>query len=184
MEVLDKIIELSEKYDIDNYIKYKDKIDKQRNRRFAIIIGMIYKLVDYLKNGIKCDEDSIRQFDIIDYYLFTKLDFDFLLSTINEFGVKLSVDDYRILKTFFAKNKKATKDNFKDIAKILNSDSIQMVGNRIILLEEKQLIVKYLKDNKIPQNVTTYNLCLRRYLDGKIIINTKNDERVKKLLKN
>lgn len=183
MEVFDKIIELSEKYDIEKFQKYNEKIEKQRNRRFAIIISMIYKLIDYIKNGIECEDGSIKQFDIIDYYLFTKLEFDFFLNIISEFNVKLSNEEYKILKTFFAKNKKATKDNFKDMAKILRSDSIQIVGNRTILLEEKELIVKYLKDNKIPQNVVTYNLVLRRYLDSKIILNTKNNVMVRKLVK-
>ena len=181
MEILDKIIELSEKYDPKNCQKYKDKIDNQRNRRFAIIIGLIYKIINYLKNGIEYIDGSIKSFDIIDYYLLTKLDFDFLLKTINEFNVKLSIDEYKILKTFFAKNKNATKDNFKDIAKILNPDSIQIVGNRTILIEEKQLIVKYLKDNKIPQNIVTYNLCLRRYLDCNLKTNTKDNIKVRKL---
>lgn len=184
MDYFNQIICLSEKYAPITYQKYKEKIDKQRNRRFAVIISMIYKLIDFIKNGILEEDGSIRQFDIIDYYLFTKIDFDFFLNTINEFNVKLTSEEYKILKTFFAKNKKAIKDNFKDIGKILDSNSIQIVGNRIILLEEKQLIVKYLKDNKIPQNIITYNLCLRKYLDGKISINTKNDVMMRKLVKN
>ena len=69
-------------------------------------------MINYLKNGIKDDDgNKVRDFDIIDYYLLIKLDFETILQVINKVG--LTNDELRILRTFIAKNKNNIKDYWR-----------------------------------------------------------------------
>ena len=117
-------------------------------------------------NGVK------REFDIVDYYEYTKLSFDELLNITKG---KLSSADYRILRMFIAKNKNDREMSANDIANIYKNKTVvgvefdkfgKVIPNtgREITLEEKQNIIRYLKRKNIPITNKTYNIIYRRWL--------------------
>lgn len=169
MKYFDELVDRAKIYDIKLYHQYESVINNNSKRRFAIIVNSIKMLVNYLKNGIKDDDgNKVRDFDIIDYYLLIKLDFETILNVINNVG--LTNDELRILRTFIAKNKNNIKDKSNDVHQILNPNNKQIIGGRVIELAEKELILNFLWKNKIPKNSTTYNIALRRYLNNTLLI--------------
>lgn len=175
IKTFDEIVRLAEIFDSAKYKQYKEIIFDNSKKRFGIIISSIKKMVDYLKNGIKDENNVVRDFDIIDYYLLIRLDFDVILTAAKE--INLSANDFRLLRTFMAKNKNNIKDRSNDVHQILNPNNKQMIGGRVIELEEKEFILNFLKKNKIPKNSGTYNIAMRRYLKNNLPI----DEEQKKL---
>ena len=168
MKYFDKLIERAKIHDINLFNQYKEVIDNDSKRRFAIVANSIRSLVSYIKNGIKVDDNDVRDFDIIDYYLLIKLKFETILAVIKD--VDLTNEELKILKTFITKNKDNIKDKSNEVHQILNTNNKQIIGGRVIELAEKELILNFLKKNNIPKNRGTYNIALRRYLNNTLII--------------
>lgn len=189
----------SEYNDIAQYIKYinpelyqkyikheeykvnqqKEQFEKSRSERFAIIVSNIKKIVYQIINGIELENGEKKEFDLLDYYRITKLNFEELEHILKRFH--LNPDEYRNIKTFIAKNRKDNKLSPTDLQKIYNMKQVIGVefdkkGNiipgsgREVTAEEKQNIVKYLNYNHIPVTNRTYNLALRQYLVGTLVL--------------
>lgn len=179
----DLLIELAQEYDLDTYQEYKNLIDKQQNKRYLIILEKVKQIICYLKNGIESEKGVFRPFDIIDYYMITKLDFNALLKIINSDN-NLTKEEFILLKKFIAKNKNNIKNKSNEITTILNPGSVKIIEGRIISQEEKELIVDFLKQNNIPSNSITFNIALKRYLNNTLPIEKKQDVKIHKLTNN
>ena len=57
------------------YLKVKEKIRKERSQRYSVIVNKTNTIADEIINGIKEDNEATRNFEILDYFLKTKLDF-------------------------------------------------------------------------------------------------------------
>lgn len=180
-EYFEKIIELSKKYDVETYKKYEEKIINQRNKRFNSILEIIEKIIYYLKNGIKCKNGIIREFDIIDYHMITKINFSELLKIIKESDRKFTASDLRIFQKFIQKYKAASKNNLNEITQILNHKNIETIGKRTINYSEREMIINFLKENNIPQNIITYRCCRNRYLNNILEIKENPKTKIRKL---
>lgn len=157
------------------YNKYYDKMENERDKRYAILSSKIKKMVDYIKNGIEFN-DQKRDFDMIDYYLLTSIKPDMLSKIASEI---LNKEDIIVLRRFLGKNKNLGNVGSNEVTRILNSDvevfcekdkdgySIPGTG-RIITKEEKLYIIDFLKQNNIPLSTKTYNLAFKRYLIGNL----------------
>lgn len=174
----DELVDLAKKYDLDTYQKYENKIDSIKKQNYVKLINTIKLMIDYINNGIKDEDDIIRTFDLIDYYLFINIDFDTIGNIIKD--MKLSAQELKNLRTFIAKNKKNIQDRPDELKKILDPSSVQIISNRVIELEEKQSVISYLKEHHIAKNQVTYNMVLRRYLNGMSLDNRNNKNSFKK----
>lgn len=184
LKYFDDCLYVLEKYNDELYLKYKEKINEQQKNRFAVISENIRKIVECIKKGIQ-ENDRIRDFDIIDYYLITKLNF-YEIERISK--SILSSEEMRCLKTFITKNKMIKPI---DVNQIMNEKNIVGVqtdekGNLIegtgreITVEEKQEVINYLHQNDIPINTKTYRVALKRYINNNLF---KNDEDINNVSK-
>lgn len=173
--------------DNDLYNKYYEKMENEQSKRYAYITDKIVKMVELIKNGIEVNGKK-REFDILDYYLFTKIEPVNILRIANNI---LPNDDLVILKRFLGKNKILGKMGNKEIDNILSSNveifcekdkyenPIPGTG-RTITKEEKIYIIDFLKYNHVPFSTKTYNLAFKRYLTGNLV-NTLEEENIHSL---
>lgn len=180
LKYFDDCLAVLGKYNEDLYLKYKEKIDKQKSNRFAIISENIKRIIEYIKNGVQEDNNLSREFDIIDYYSITKLNFE----EIEKMGKNiLSNEELRYLRTFISKNKMVKPINLNQIMNEKNIVGVQTdeKGNiiegtgREITIDEKQEVINYLNNNNIPINTKTYRIALKRYINNNLI---KEDENI------
>ena len=159
------------------YLDVKDKKEEEYQNKLNNIIKEIgSRLVNgYEENGVK------RKFDIIDYYLITKIPLSNLLSLSEK---KLTKQQFYLLKKLKTNYKNSEKYNSLEEKEILegrrivgikldeNGKMIEGTG-REITIEEKENVMNYLKENEISINRMTYNAALKRYLDGFLTFNNK-----------
>ena len=177
IQTFDLAIELCKQYNSEIYDKYQKIIQSQQQKRYIIIMQTIKKIVNKIKNGVECENNTIRNFDLIDYYSITTLDFEQILRIIKD-SKEISADELRSLRTFIAKNKNYTKNKEHEVKNFLDA---KIIINNLEIIEEKEKVINFLRKNKIPLNYATCNIALRRYLnntlsldgDEDIIIDTK-----------
>lgn len=169
----DKCLSIVEEKNPELFSIYTAKINKMKSTRYAILLGNIKKLISQMKNGIPLEDGTIRPFDIIDYFLTTKLSFDEILKTTKK---ALSIDEMKTFRSFTIRNKPSKIWNNNDIEKCY--ESVHIVGatfdeNREIVnpghevtLEEKKNAIDYLRKLNVPLCENTYRCALRRYLSG------------------
>lgn len=167
------------------YEKYKEKIENNMKQNFAINASIVKKIILMLKNGIE-ENGALRKFDILDYYQNTKLSFD----NFTKIAVQIcSKQELNLLKKFIKDNSKYTIDTthieetiMKEKVEInyqLDKNGMPIPGTGEIFDDESKIkIINYLKRNKIPLNMKTYNLARRRYINGILDIKSKNKAKV------
>ena len=65
-------------------------LESKKSQRFIILFTTVKKIIEMIKTGI--DNNGVkREFDLVDYYEYTKLSFDELLNIVKD---KISADDY------------------------------------------------------------------------------------------
>ena len=179
-------IDILKEYDQKLYELYESKCTITKQRNFLLLLNIGRKILFYLKNGI-LENDILREFDLLDYYLLTKTDKANLLKILNQYESNNVYLFINFIKKY--KNSKLLKE--KDIKNILNSKDIINVefdcNNNIIpnsgkeiTKEEKQLVINFLKENDIPISNYTYDIALKRYLNGNLILDSQ--EKIKNLL--
>lgn len=173
VEEFKKMVEIIHKFDEELYNQYTNVLSLK-----DIVNTEVLKDLDYhLVNGYR-QNDKVREFDILDYYLFTNIP----LTKINHLKLEvLSFKGKNVLNTLRYKYKESGIDVIQEENDFLESKRIIGVekdkfGNiiensgRELTNEEKKFIVDYLKNNKVPVNRTTCNFCLKRYINGFIKI--------------
>lgn len=175
----EKIVEYSKKYDINTYKQYEEVITEQKSNRFNKILALTKQMIYYIENGIEDECGIIRPFDIIDYHLYVGLNYELLRKMIHDKG--LTVAELRILKPFFDKNRNSFNHKPGEIRQILEPTSIKIISGIRIEQETKELVIDFLRENKIPGNNSTYNIALRRYLNNTLQINEKINAKTKTL---
>lgn len=178
-DVFEEYATIIKEYESSLYDIYNEKINNMNRQRYAIIIIEIKNIIEGLKNGI--EENGIkRPFDIIDYYNITKIPLEKILVLSKE--VLLS-DEYNILKRFANENINNQKHNPSIKSQIMSQKVIikyekdkkgdPIPGTEEIFSnEEKEKLINYLNQKKVPINLKTYNIIYRRYRDGILDLNT------------
>ena len=161
----DKYLTVLEKDNNKLYLKIKDKLNNLKKQRYAVLNNKVSFIVDSIINGIKKEDDSIREFEILDYFLNTKLDFKDFINIYND----KDSNTLKALKTFFAKNKLTSKIN---INQELSGKTIFMINNNPyeVTKEEKLKVINFLKDKEIPLYTKVYKQALKRYVNGDLIL--------------
>lgn len=156
IELFNKALEVVKKYNKTIYNQYiqKEKLQNQKaNPEATLQIKQIL---------LKIEE---KDFEIIDYYKITNMDFDELLELSNRV---CNTDEIKIIQDFVDKNK--PKQGF-DVNKILNKEFIMVDYGKTIKItgEVTQKIIDYLNKFNIPINDKTYISALRRevYVESK-----------------
>lgn len=160
-----KYLSVLEKDNNKLYLKIKDKLNNLKKQRYAVLNHKVSFIVDSIINGIKKEDDSIREFEILDYFLNTKLDFKDFINIYND----KDSNTLKALKTFFAKNKLTSKIN---INQELSGKTIFMINNNPyeVTKEEKLKVINFLKDKEIPLYTKVYKQALKRYVNGDLIL--------------
>lgn len=184
IRTFESYIKILNKYDNELYDKYIEKIEIDKRKRYYVILNTIKNISKLIENGILNKNGEMRKFDLLDYYLITKLSFDELIDLSQEV---LNKDELKKIRVFVNINRGFTHTNAKYINELLNSNlevGFQKDENgypidgtgRIITKDEKQLILDYLKKYKIPINSKTFNLTLKRYISGDLNYNSSDNE--------
>lgn len=171
----EKYVELIRQLDTDLYEKYSNHNKRIRNKNFLIILMKIKKMINQIKNGVE-ENGIIRRFDLVDYYKTTKLTFKEVLEFSNG---RLSIEEYKILRTFIVSNCADKKLTNKELNKLYDSKTIVGVqfdkngkmiegSGREITKEDKMNLIYYLKSNNIPVTQKTYNIVYKRWLSGEL----------------
>jgi len=180
IEEFDKIRKMAQKYDLEMFQKYDEKIKRQQSQRWSMIVNDVKQLVTIIENGIEYEDGRVRTFDLIDYYENTRISFDEIRSICNS-GF-FSKNELRILKIFITKNKDYIHQNLGEVSQILDQNSEHIISGKVVCLEDKQKVIEFLRTKQIPQNYATYSMAIRRYLNGTLMLEENNNyKRVRKV---
>lgn len=164
-----RLVGLVKKYNDSLYEVYQLKISRYRNKIYAKLVFDVDTIIKGIKDGI-IENNEVRQFDLFDYYMITKIPFDLLLKITSDY---LSSSDMSILKGFINKN--------SDLQDVMSIDDIIgsniEINGKIILDYEKIAIINYLKEFGMPVNYQLFSIVLNNYMSGKFIISSNKRER-------
>lgn len=174
-------VDIVSEINFELFSQYDSKVTIMQQERYIELTKKIKQIVMYLKIGIK-EHGVVRPFDIIDYFLITKIPIKDILRVAEEF---IAQKDYNILKKFVNKNIDATNNNPNIINQIMSEEIIinyqkdnngnPIPGTEVILSNlEKTKIIKFLNQNKIPLNSKTYYVAYNRYVSGTLNLNLTN----------
>ncbi len=156
--------------DVDNelYFKINEKMRNLQGQRYAVLINKVNSIADNIINGIELEDGRKRNFEILDYFLSTKLDFNDFINLYNK-NRNIDIESLRAIKTFFAKNKLTNKLNIKQE---LNGTTIFMIDDSPyeVSKEEKQAVLNYLRFKDIPLYIKVYKQALKKYVNGDLIL--------------
>lgn len=152
---------------IDLYKRYLISILKKGNKE-ENLISIAHRMIELITNGIETKEGTKRNFDIIDYYSLTNLEFeDFMLLVTPH----LKISEIKTLKIYCDRNHIITPEkldiNNLKTEKIKLGYSIQKKDSKEIYypsLKEIELIEEYLKERNVPFNNTSYKDAMKRLL--------------------
>lgn len=154
----EEMVDIVKKYDLELYSKYLSKIERLRNKGYAVLLEKINLILNGIKYGI-IEGNEKRQFDLLDYYSITRLPLENTLRIARNY---MNNSDIRILSQFINKYK---KNNGVSVRELLNTKII--INNREVTDDMKREVIDYLNDNKLPVNSYMFSLVLRRLMNGK-----------------
>lgn len=142
------------------YIKHIEKIELDESKYNATLALMMEKRIE---SGIE-EEDYIRNFDIIDYYMITKTNPRyFARSALKSLKSESQIINLRILLAKYY-NSSIQEIPFNEELELSLPNSILIDKTpRLITREEKQGFINYLKRNKIPVTDYTYKTMKIRF---------------------
>lgn len=188
------------RYKVNVYIEYKQKLKKEEKEKNdtismdSIIVNKLKQMIYFIEHGIKCDNGTIRPFDVIDYYQFIGLNIKELFWYLDT--DEFSAHEYTQIKKLIYPGgilEKINKKNYIETEKqlirnVLNSTEEvnckkdakgnPIIGTgRIIDLGEKEKIINFLRDIGAPLTRKNYTVACRRYVNGTLLFDkeeTKN----------
>ena len=172
------LLSMLEVRDNDLYLKIKEKIIALKGQRYAVLLNKVTSIADNIINGIELEDGRKRNFEILDYFLSTKLDFNDFINLYNK-NRNIDIESLIAIKTFFAKNKLTNKLNIKQE---LDGTTIFMIDDSPyeVSKEEKQAVLNYLRFKDIPLYIKVYKQALKRYVNGDLIIDNSNEKKIVK----
>ena len=162
IDTFNEMVAIVKKYNQELYLEYLNKINRLRNKEYAILLEKINLILIGLKYGVM-EDDEKRSFDLLDYYNITRLSFDDMLRIARD-GMN-NIEDIRVLGQFVGK--------YKNIKNITVDEILKMkiiVKERIISEEEKMEVINYLSNRNLPLNSCLFSLVLKRFMNGKYTV--------------
>lgn len=116
-------------------------------------------LCECLKNGIE-ENGTTRDFDIIDYYQYSKIPIEKLMKTMAS-AIQVSADERRLIQPFITKYSTQTLKSFEVFIEARMNEKMSIDGIEITS-EMKIETISYFMENQIPLNFKNYITYLRR----------------------
>ena len=173
-----KCIKILEEVNNPLYLQIKEKIEKhnKKNKEINKSTENIISIVKQIEFGIIDKDDNIRPFELLDYFLNTKLNysefFDIYINSNN-----CSKSSLTAFKNFMVNNKISyvIADNKMDkitVDQELNGTTILMIDNEPyeVTREEKEEVINFLQEKEIPLYIKVYKQALRRHINGNLIL--------------
>lgn len=153
--------------DNELYLKIKEKMQSLQGQRYVVLLNKVNDIANKITNGIKLEDGSKRNFEILDYFLSTKLDFDNFIDLYTR-NKNIDVASLKSIKMFFRSNKLTSKLNIKQE---LDGKTIFMIDNTPyeVTRDEKEEVIKYLEEKEIPIYIKIYKQALKRHIKGNLI---------------
>lgn len=163
------------------YNEIKRHLDDLGSRKYKIILTNINKICDEIIHGINLKDGTKKEFDLLDYYLKTKLTFDEFNRLYTQ-SDDFSINDRRKIAQFLTKVKSNTYFN---INQELESKTVLLVNNEMhtVTKDEKLSTIEYLKSKNIPLYYSVYCVALRRFVNGTLVDKEESKENVNILKK-
>ena len=149
------------------YNEIKRHLDDLKRRKYKIILTNINKICDEIIHGINLKDGTKKEFDLLDYYLKTKLTFD-EFSKLYPQSDDFSINDRRKIAQFLTKIK---SNAYFNINQELESKTVLLVNNEMhtVTKDEKLSTIEYLKSKNIPLYYSVYCVALRRLVNGTLV---------------
>lgn len=172
-ETFKKYINAINMYDKELYDKYINAISSKKKEN-EDNINLELKLLEegilngYEENGLK------REFDIIDYLLITKIPITkigrFNLNSVDK-KVRATLNKFKNNYKYVNKEDKRELNNIMENSRTFgvkfdNKGNIIPGSGRTITNEERDNLINYLRERDLPVNNCTYNIILKRYING------------------
>lgn len=172
-KTFEEYVTIIREYQTDLYNIYDKKISDIQKQRYAVLANQVKYIIDGLKHGID-EYDVNRPFDLVDYYGVTKIPLEDILKLAKDI---VSSSELNILRKFVNQNISGSKNDPNVIKQIMSERVIikyekdkkgQPIPGTEELFgdEEKEKLINYLKEKKVPINLKTYNIVYRRYRNG------------------
>lgn len=159
-------LKILEEKNPDLYREYSEVTKIANAKRYHILVEKTKKIINMIINGV-VEQERIREFNIVDYYAITKLDFDELEKIASDFCSK---DEMKYLKDFIRKNSNLQQLNLQN-----ELNTKQIIKGREITDLEKHKAFEYMKRKKFPYFRKVYSIIIKNYVDGKIDLFTVSD---------
>lgn len=177
IEYYDRCVEIVRKNNPVLFKKYVTMIQRENERKSNEYVAKINEMMFYMENGIPVDDGDNRSFDLLDYFLFTTMDYNKMIRLLD---IVMKDKDSRPMRTFITKNKVIREAIPVTVHSILNEHleigvkkdergNLLVGSGSIITEEEKKYIIHYLNRNQIPFHYQLYQLALTRYLKGQLL---------------
>ena len=152
-------VELVKEFDPDLHVRYIEKTDTTHRTRYAILSATGRKLRDaIIKSKYKL---SLLEF----FKIYNPGTISNFLNYKNNIIKNLQPDVYSVLNSYLRKL------SFKQIEVKEIMEMKVTINGRELLNEEKEMILKYIKDNKLPFMFRLYNEIYREYIKGNLDLN-------------
>ena len=162
-----KILSSIERKNLELFNKYKEYIENNNSKRYAVLVEKNRKIIELIKNGIPTDEtNENRPFDILDYYEKSNISLEHFLEISKDI---CDATDLRIVRIFYNKNK-YTKSEIPLIKKMKYS-----INSILLTDEDKDKIIDYLKSINAPVNILTFRIAATRYINNELFNGTNDN---------
>ena len=158
------------------YQRYISKINRLRNKGYAILLERINTVLIGIKNGVTTSYGDKREFDLLDYYSITRLPFDNMMKIAKDY---VSNEDMRKIKQFVNKYShldKITKDDIIEMKIVINGQEIDSMT--------KLGVISYIENMGLPLNYQLFDIVLKRYLSGRCNIYEENKSKKRTYVNN
>ena len=148
------------------YQRYISKINRLRNKGYAILLERINTVLVGIKNGVTTSYGDKREFDLLDYYSITRLPFDNMMKIAKDY---VSNEDMRKIKQFVNKYShldKITEDDIIEMKIVINGQEIDSMT--------KLGVISYIENMGLSLNYQLFDIVLKRYLYGRCNIYEEN----------
>lgn len=186
--LLQKSLDYAFILDYEFYNLFFEALEKKNNTLMKMNLVAGVEIVRKIEDGVKTEDDSVREFDIIDYYMYTKLAPSKMVLLLKKYA---NSPNLLFLKKFANKNDNDYPLRKNDIEQRLSDRTVYnckfdesgkvVPGTGFEISDaDKIFILEYLKQNNIPITDLTYAAGLRRFKNG--VFKHKENENVKELI--
>ena len=175
----DEMLSIIKTSDHTLYEKVKKREITIKDKQIEQTLQIIKKMINQIMFGI--EEENYRSFDLLDYFIATKLSFSEVLKVCKG---KITEFDYDILNSFIMKNRNLTMMNDEGLKEAL--EEIKIFGiefdlynkpilgtGHLVTYDEKIEVVNDLIKSGIPLYYQVYQIALKRKITKKIDTKTK-----------